>query len=65
MRYSYAISYESDATPVITVRGELDARNTRHATLQAGRTARDQWPKGRRCRSVVTVIERLGGDDGD
>jgi hypothetical protein len=53
------ISYESDTTPVETLRDELDARDTRQAALRAGRMAAEGWPRGRHFRSVVVVVERL------
>jgi len=59
VRYRYAISYESDMEPVETVRGEFVSTGTPRALYQAGKLARDSWPKGRRFRSVVTLIELL------
>jgi len=64
VRYSYTISYESDTQPVETVRGELTASRLAIACSRAGGLARDSWPKGRRFRSVVTVVEALD-DAGD
>jgi len=59
MRFRYAISYESDTQPVETVRGELDARDGRQAAFRSGRMASRAWPKGRRFRSFVVVVEQL------
>ena len=59
MRYRYAISYESDTEPVETVRGEFESGGTPRALYQAGKQARDHWPKGRRFRSVVILVEVL------
>jgi len=59
MRFRYAVSYESDTSPIETLRGELDARDARQAALRGGREAFKHWPKGRHFRSVVVVIERL------
>ena len=64
MRFRYAVSYESDTSPIETLRGELDARDARQAALRGGREAFKHWPKGRHFRSVVVVIERLDAAQG-
>ena len=63
-RYRCAISYESDTQPVETVRGEFEAPRFTTALYRGGKVARDNWPRKRRFRSVVTVIEALD-DAGD
>ena len=59
MRLRYAASYESDTSPIETLRGELNARDARQAALRGGREAFKRWPEGRKFRSVVIVVERL------
>ena len=56
-RYRYAISYESDTQPVETVRGEFEAPRFTTALYRGGKVARDNWPRKRRFRSVVTRYE--------
>ena len=58
MRYHYAVSYESDIKPVETVKGEFDVRSGRQAIRQGAREACRAWPKGRKFRSVVVVVEQ-------
>jgi hypothetical protein len=62
MRFRYAISYESDTQPVETVRGEFEANGGAQGVRQGARVACTQWPKRRSFRSVVVVVERLGGE---
>jgi len=59
MRYSYVVSYESDTQPVETVRGEFEAGGGDGSLRQGAREACAHWPKGRKFRSVVIVVERL------
>jgi hypothetical protein len=59
--YHYVVSYESDTQPVHTVRGEIEARDTRQAALRSGREASRRWPKARSFRSVVVVVEKREG----
>jgi len=59
MRFRYVIGFESDTTPVETLRGELDARSARQAALRGGRLALRSWPNSREFRSVVVVVEWL------
>jgi hypothetical protein len=59
MRYGYTISYESDTQPVVTVRGDFDAKDRSSAIRQGAKRAVKQWPKGRSFRSWVICVERL------
>jgi hypothetical protein len=63
--YRYAISYESDTSPVETVRGEFEARSRTSAIRQGAREAVRHWPKGRKFRSWVIVVERLEAEADD
>jgi hypothetical protein len=63
--YRYAISYESDSSPVETVRGEFEARTHANAIHQSARTALKEWPKARKFRSWVIVVERLDAEADD
>ena len=60
--FACVVSYESDTEPVETLRFDLSARDTRQAALRGGREASRRWPKGRKFRSVVVVVERVSGD---
>lgn len=60
--YSVAISYESDTEPVETVRTAIEVVGMRQAVRQASREACSAWPKSRRFRSVVVVVEQKGQD---
>jgi hypothetical protein len=59
MRYRYSVSFESDTLPVETVRGEFEAGGGDSSLRQGAREACAHWPKGRKFRSVVIVVERL------
>ena len=59
MRYRHSVSYESDTQPVETVRGEFEAGGLPQAISQGAREARKAWPRNRRFRSVVVVVERV------
>lgn len=65
MRYRHIISFESDTQPVETVRGEIDANGLPQAVSQGAREARKRWPKGRKFRSVVVIVERVAYADGE
>lgn len=64
MQFKCVVSYESDLAPVETLRFELIARDVKQAALRGGREASRRWPKGRKFRSVVVVVERVGEAEG-